>query len=129
MRLNGRAVATGLALGVLGAGGIVALGNDGEGSSDALAAPAETVAIDERGALQDLPATPVSPGTAGDFPQDESADVNFSAEGAPGWLLEACRSGTSPTTALHCEAIAAIAEGTLAPGSYSDAELKARLGE
>lgn len=129
MRLNPRAVAIGVALGVLSGGGILALGNDGESSSDALASPAGSAPVDDRGALQGLPATPVSPSTATGFPQDESLDVDFSAEGAPAWLVEACRSDAPPAPALHCEAIVAIAEGSLPPGSYSDTELRARLGE
>jgi hypothetical protein len=64
-------------------------------------------------------------------PASEAEETDFMAEGAPAWLVDDCRAGgaEAPSTALHCKAIIAIAEGRLEPGSYSDEELREALGD
>jgi hypothetical protein len=60
----------------------------------------------------------------------EEDEVNFAAEGPAPWQAETCRregpSGLG-TTPLHCEAIIAVTEGRLAPGTYSDEQLREQL--
>ena len=75
--------------------------------------------------LQDAQAAGIVP------PEGEGNETDFAVEGAPpSWLVDDCREGgdEAPSTALHCEAIIAIAEGRLAPGEYSDEELREALG-
>lgn len=76
--------------------------------------------------------------------------TDLATNGTPAdWIVNACRGqpasddapGTRPadnaaaegvaegTSALHCQAIIAIADGQLAPGTYSDEELREALGE
>jgi hypothetical protein len=55
---------------------------------------------------------------------------NLVTEGVPAeWIVEDCRSSDPPMDPLGCEGVIAIAEGELAPGAYSDDELRAKLGE
>jgi hypothetical protein len=62
----------------------------------------------------------------------EADEVDFAAEGPAPWQADDCREegpealGSTP---LHCEAIIAVTEGRLAPGVYSDEQLRAELHE
>lgn len=63
-------------------------------------------------------------------PLSEEDEVDFAAEGPAPWIAESCRKeGPGPVmaTQLHCDAIIAVTEGRLEPGSYSDARLRAEL--
>lgn len=65
-------------------------------------------------------------------PLSESDEVDFAAEGPSPQLAEVCRTGgaqAAGSTALHCDAIIAVAEGRLPPGTYSDEQLRAKLGD
>lgn len=53
----------------------------------------------------------------------------FVAEGAPPALVEQCRERIRPLDPLACEAVIAISAGELAPGSYSEEELREAVGE
>jgi hypothetical protein len=65
------------------------------------------------------------------LPRPSAADeVDFAAEGPVPWQAEACRKEGAEalgSTPLHCEATIAVTEGRLAPGAYSDEELRARF--
>jgi hypothetical protein len=65
-------------------------------------------------------------------PLSEDDEIDFAAEGPNPSLADACRTrGASAvgSTPLHCDAIIAVAEGRLPPGSYSDESLRAALGQ
>ncbi len=145
MRWSFRTLIAGFAIGVVGAGLVLAHG--GENSSGG-----STPTSSDSGSSTVAPSNSPSPSAdsggwdpswqtiddaieagvlSDDKPPDpgEAAEVDFAAEGAPAWIVEDCRSDTALTTPLHCQAIIAIAEGKLAPGSYSDSELQAKLDE
>jgi hypothetical protein len=64
---------------------------------------------------------------------DQGEETDFATEGPPSdWIVQQCRHGNASQGgpepgSLHCRAIIAIAEGLLAPGAYSDEELRATL--
>jgi hypothetical protein len=62
----------------------------------------------------------------------EAEEVDFAAEGPAPWQAEACRKEGAEalgSTPLHCEATIAVTEDRLAPGAYSDEQLRAELHE
>jgi hypothetical protein len=62
----------------------------------------------------------------------EADEVDFAAEGPVPWQAKACRKEGAEalgSTPLHCKAIIAVTEGRLAPGAYSDEQLRKQLGE
>ena len=65
-------------------------------------------------------------------PLSAANEVDFAMEGPVPWQAEACRKEGAEalgSTPLHCEATIAVTEGRLAPGSYSDEQLRAELRE
>jgi hypothetical protein len=137
MLLSARAAVVGVAIGVLGTGATFALAHDETNQSDAASvgsANASSPAISVTLGSKEYPTEAIIQEREAAAlglvpPAGESEETDFVAEGAPAdWMVKECRSATPLTTVLHCDAIIAIAEGRLAPGAYSDSQLRAKLG-
>jgi hypothetical protein len=132
--LNTRALIVGVAIGVMAGGVGFALAQDSSGtpsspSSPASSSAAPVISTDSGSAEPFIPLEQAE--AAGVVPEESEADeTDFAAEGVPpGSLVADCRSADPPTTPLHCDAIVAVSEGKLAPGRYSDEQLRSVLGE
>jgi hypothetical protein len=123
----------GLAIGLLaGAGFAFTQVSDSGGDQAQKASPRYLDPLDQ------LPPSATEPAATGaeaeriwkELEQGGPETHNLVTEGVPAeWIVEGCRSSDPPMDPLGCEAVIAIAEGELAPGAYSDDELRARLGE
>lgn len=135
--LSGRLLAVGFAAGLLVASAGLAIAH-GPGTSTSGAAESSSVPAGD----ESTPA--VGPEALGFVPEQEwreshglpplsaKDEVDFAMEGPIPWIAEACRKegpGAIGSTALHCDAVIAITEGRMEPGIYSDAQLRAELGE
>ena len=136
--MNPRAVVAGIAVGVVAASaGFAAAHGDsgssepGGGNASSLAGPAISYTDDSGERIVAPSQSEEAAVEAGLIPAEgEQDEVDFMIEGPPAdWMVETCRSSVPPTTPLHCDAIIAIAEGRLEPGTYSDDELRAAVAE
>lgn len=128
-RRSQQRVAIALAVAVLVVPGSLAIARGGDSASGKAPGESSAGSVAESLPPSSAPATPVIPGTVTGFPSDESADIDFSSPGIPPtWLVEDCRGANPAPSPLHCEAIIAIAEHRLAPGDYSNEELRALFG-